>query len=255
MIKSDGNFLAYHYEKGDLLSEIKDKKIFLSFLNFVNKNFWLKCNKSQKKIVDNACKNFYKEKTYSRLSMYFKRASFQDRSQIINKIKVPKISDILQKIKWDNIFDSFPILFHGDLQPENIIYNFKKKFILLDWRENFGASKIYGDIYYDFAKLHHALEITGKVIRANKYDVKINEKDVDYSFDIRPHLIRNLKIFENFIHDKGFDVIKVRILSALVLLNIAPLHHYPYSELLFHHGKLKLFQVLNNNDNFVKNRI
>ena len=48
MIKSDGNFLAYHYEKGDLLSEIKDKKVFLSFLNFVNKNFWLKSNKSQK---------------------------------------------------------------------------------------------------------------------------------------------------------------------------------------------------------------
>ena len=255
MIKSDGNFLAYHYEKGDLLSEIKDKKVFLSFLNFVNKNFWLKSNKSQKKIVDNACKNFYKEKTYSRLSMYFKRASFQDRSQIINKIKVPKISDILQKIKWDNIFDSYPILFHGDLQPENIIYNFKKKFILLDWRENFGASKIYGDIYYDFAKLHHALEITGKVIRANKYDVKINEKEVEYYFDIGPHLIRNLKIFENFICDNGFDVTKVRILSALVLLNIAPLHHYPYSELLFHHGKLKLFQVLNNNDTFVKNRI
>ena len=62
--------------------------------------------------------------------------------------------------------------------------------------ENFGSSKIYGDIYYDFAKLHHALEITGKVIRANKYLVNINEKEVKYSFSVRPHLIRNLNIFE-----------------------------------------------------------
>ena len=179
MIKSEGNFLAYNFEKGTLLSEIKDKNVFNSFLDFANKNFWSKKYLKQKKIVDKACKNFYKDKTYSRIDMYFKRSSFQDKPQIINKVKVPKISNILQKIDWDNLFDSYPILFHGDLQPENILLNFKKKFILLDWRENFGSSKIYGDIYYDFAKLHHALEITGKVIRANKYLVNINEKEVN----------------------------------------------------------------------------
>ena len=54
--------------------------------------------------------------------MYFKRASFQDRSQIINKIKVPKISDILQKIKWDNIFDSYPILYFMVIFSQRILF-------------------------------------------------------------------------------------------------------------------------------------
>ena len=83
--------------------------------------------------------------------------------------------------------------------------------------------------------------------------MNINEKEVKYSFSVRPHLIRNLNIFENFIKINGFEINKLRILSSLVLLNIAPLHHYPYSELLFHHGKLKLFQVLYNHDTFSNN--
>ena len=98
MIKSEGNFLAYNFEKGTLLSEIKDKNVFNSFLDFANKNFWSKKYLKQKKIVDKACKNFYKDKTYSRIDMYFKRSSFQDKPQIINKVKVPKISNILQKL-------------------------------------------------------------------------------------------------------------------------------------------------------------
>ena len=33
-------------------------------------------------------------------------------------------------------------------------------FSLLDWRQNFGRSYVFGDIYYDLAKLHHGLIIS-----------------------------------------------------------------------------------------------
>ena len=216
----------------------------------MNLNFWSKPKTNKiKKIVDKACKEFYFKKTVNRLEQYFERSSFKDSAQIINKVKVPKIYKLIDQVDWDNMCDSYPILFHGDLQPENIILNEQNKFILIDWRENFGSSKTYGDIYYDFAKLHHALEITGKLIRENKYYVKSNQHEIIYKFEKRPHLIRNMKFFEKFIVNKGFNLKKLKIMSSLVLLNIASLHHFPYSELLFHHGKYKLYQTLNNAKN------
>ena len=39
------------------------------------------------------------------------------------------------------------------------------------------------------------------------------------------------------IKSKNYDLNKVKILSALIYLNIAPLHGYPYNEFLFYYGK------------------
>ena len=69
--------------------------------------------------------------------------------------------------------NAVPIIFHGDLQPENIIY-YKSNFYLIDWRDRFYKNKVIGDIYYEFSKLHHALILTNKVIRDNDYYVKNN---------------------------------------------------------------------------------
>lgn len=45
----------------------------------------------------------------------------------------------------------------------------------------------------------------------------------------------------------GFDVNKVKILTALIFLNIAPLHHEPYCYALYALGKDMLFKAVNNN--------
>ena len=50
--------------------------------------------------------------------------------------------------------------------------------------------------------------------------------------------------FENFVNNNKYDMRKVRFLTALVFLNIAPLHHYPYSEFLFYLGKYQLHSLL-----------
>jgi hypothetical protein len=39
---------------------------------------------------------------------------------------------------------------------------------------------------------------------------------------------------------EGYDVKKVNIITALIFINIAPLHHHPYSIFLFFLGKLLL---------------
>ena len=38
----------------------------------------------------------------------------------------------------------------------------------------------------------------------------------------------------------GYDLKKVNKITALIFINIAPLHHYPYSIFLFFLGKMML---------------
>ena len=53
-------------------------------------------------------------------------------------------------------------------------------------------------------------------------------------------------IFKEFIIDNGYDYNKVMILTSLIYLNIASLHHYPYSKFLFYLGKYMLYNLVKN---------
>jgi hypothetical protein len=57
-------------------------------------------------------------------------------------------------------------------------------------------------------------------------------------------LVEDKRDFVNFLRESGYDIKKVEILTALIFLNIAALHHYPYSELLFYLGKTSLSEAL-----------
>jgi len=71
------------------------------------------------------------------------------------------------------------------------------------------------------------------------------EGDVaQYKFSKRMNLIKYLSYFEAFLKENNYDLPKVKLISALIYLNIAPLHHHPYSDLLFFHGKLTLSELL-----------
>ena len=190
-------------------------------------NFWnIKIQNT--KVLQNieiSSEKFYKIKTFNRINEYFDRNSIKDTASIINNIKVPKLSDILSQINWKEICKPVPIIFHGDLQPENIVIK-KNKFILLDWREDFGGQLKYGDIYYDLGKLHHALIVTGKIIRENKFKVSISNNKIKYRFNKRKHLLNYLNLMEKFIKNKGYNIKRLRIMSSLIFLNIAPLHQF-----------------------------
>ena len=115
---------------------------------------------------------------------------------------------------------------------------------MIDWREDFGGNLQYGDIYYDLGKIYHSLIVTQKKIREEKYFVSYENDIAQYRFSKRNNLLKYLKYFENFINNNNYDLCRVRLISALIYINIAPLHHHPYSDLLFFHGKLSLHNLL-----------
>ena len=247
--KKPNNFISYNYINGKLLSNIKNISVFKKFLLFCNDNLW---SENYKKFnykpeinkLDQACKQFYKEKTYQRVSEYIDKYKVEDEPSIINNQKIPKTSELLKRIDWKEFCKPHPVMFHGDLQPENIIYTKKKKFYLIDWREDFGGLKVVGDLYYDLAKLHHALIVNGQIIRDNQFKVKVKNNRVNVSVKKRKHLSSYLNELESFVKQKNWSLKKLKIMSSLIYLNIAVLHHYPYSEFLYNFGKYNLFKAL-----------
>ena len=48
----------------------------------------------------------------------------------------------------------------------------------------------------------------------------------------------------DFAEENGLDVRKIRTLSAIIWINMAPLHQYPLSKFLFNFGKYNLYCML-----------
>lgn len=242
IISTKKNMYSYHKQTGIILSKIITVPLFLKLLKY-SKEFWEfhNLNKKEKNIFNKICRNFYEDKTYQRINIFYEKFKKFDLESTINDEKIPKLSKLLNQVNWELISEGLPGRFHGDFHFENILYNKKKnKFIFLDWRQDFGGNMDYGDIYYDLAKLLHGLIISHEVILNDDYRIDWTKENINYNF-YRSQINVECEIeFENWCNNNNFNFSKVKILTALIFLNISPLHHFPYSLLLYSLGKKML---------------
>jgi hypothetical protein len=160
---------------------------------------------------------------------------------------MPKLESLLNGIDWGWLADGLPGRFHGDFHFENILWNeTAQHFTFLDWRQDFGDDLSTGDIYYDFAKLLHGLIVSHEIIAKDSYSVDWQADAINYDFQRKQILIECESRFGDWLEIEGYDKKKVLVLTALIFLNIAALHHYPYSLLLFALGKAMLNRELEN---------
>lgn len=241
---NDSTIHMYRYNRveGSVLSEVISLPLFKKLLEhcsfFWNKNILSTKEKSKFK---NDCLKFYRNKTYERIDLFYKNFDQQDGTQLINDQEMGTIKEALDAVDWDWLSNGMPGRFHGDFHFENILWNSEKQqFTFLDWRQDFGGDLNVGDIYYDFAKLLHGLIISHELITKNFYEVKWTSGTVKFDFYRKQILVECEQFFGSWILNQGYDLKKVRILTALIFLNIAALHHYPYSLLLFALGKSML---------------
>ena len=117
---------------------------------------------------------------------------------------------------------------------------------LLDWRQDFCGRLDYGDVYYDLAKLMHGLIISHDIINDDLYNFDRSMNEIKYDFLRKNINIDCEDIFVEYINEWGYDVKKVKVMTALIFLNIAMFHHYPYCHLLFYLGKNLLNKSLEN---------
>ena len=247
IISRSKNFYVYKKIDAKLFSASNTKKNFFKLLKYLN-IFWKvkKLKKIDSKNFYYSCKKFYKTKTSNRLSLFFKINKIQDKSKLINSIYVPHIKRLFQMIDWTYISKGIPSNFHGDLHFENILIN-KKNIYLLDWRQDFADNLKYGDIYYDLAKLLHGMIVSHKIIYENKFQIIRKKKEITVKIKLNKNNKLLIKIFKEWAFKNKYDFKKIRIICGLIYLNIAPLHHYPYSIFLFYLGKLVIYNALINN--------
>jgi len=246
---SDENLYVYDQQSGTILSNCLNANRFEDLLKYLT-NFWQpislnKLNKQQEytNFID-ACNKFYHTKTRQRIKQYFRTFEQIDQIEYINGLFTPKIEQILEKVDWKWLCVGLPTTrFHGDLHFENIL-DTQTGFIFLDWRQDFAGLTEYGDLYYDLAKLNHGIIISHELIDKNLFDHSVQRNIINFDFLQKNTSIKLEGRFKKFVKEHGYDYRKVQYLTYLIFLNIAALHHYPYSLLLFHLGKFGLWQLV-----------
>jgi hypothetical protein len=244
--KINDDMYYYDFIHGQTLSKIVDDNTLIKLLYFWKEKLSSKKFEKDKTFIKN-CEYIYYDKTYNRCR-YFSGHEV-DKIERINGVKVEKINDMLSKINWDSIYkNAIPSNFHGDLQPENIIYD-GKDFTLIDWRESFGDSLEIGDSYYDLGKLYHALLVNGTDVNNKLYRTEIKNDSAYVSNHSRSNLLFLLSELEKFCYINNYSWENVKLLGALQYLGISSLyndfHNGDYSKFLFLYGKYLLSKILN----------
>ena len=236
-------YLDLGYNALESIPDISDMNSLQYLYIFGNQ---ISSNSKLEPTITEDCFKFYHDKTKQRVAQFIKNKdkSYLDK-HTINTKKCNSISYYLEKINWEELCSS-PIvskIFHGDMQFDNIIKTMNGyKFI--DWRDKFGDSIDYADSYYDLAKLYGGICMNYSYMKdETNYSIFKHFNGIEYSFKLDKDVeictykfIQMCKIYD-------FDFSKIQILTALIYLNMAPLHDNGFDDVLFFHAIKQLSDI------------
>lgn len=244
ILESKKNFYKYEYSKGELLADIATPKEFAKFLCWSAKNLWQESHEVSENDFKARCLDFYKTKTEKRIKEFLSSRNVVDVECRINDEIIPKIDEILERIDFEWLSSSQQTHFHGDYILDNILKS-GSGYTLLDWRQDFGGLLESGDMYYDLAKLNHNLTINHGIINQGLFTIEKDNGTVTCNvLRKNSHVLCQQELF-TFAKAQEYDSKKIRVLTALIWLNMSPLHEYPFDNFLYYFGKYNLWRTLN----------
>ena len=249
MIYHGDYFFSYEFFEGKTLYECNDKEVYLKFLQWYSDTFCL-VNYTEKEVTDlqKSTYVFYKEKTFARAKLFNTILDGVNIDDIksVNKVSVKPMGVYLESIDWDILAKTVPTkMFHGDLQFDNVVYN-GTEFKLIDWREDYGGNVEYGDLYYDLAKLYGGMELNYlqmKDIANYSCSIKTDCVTISHYLDTTLKDISKNE-FVLMVEKNNLDMKKIKLLRALIFLNMAPLHINGFNLFLFFKAKLSFEEAL-----------
>jgi len=248
VIAHSENFYAYKKVPGQVLAAELTHSKFQQYIDWLSRNLWTehKLDEKQTEEFRKACLAFYRDKTLGRIAKFHEKTRIPDTENVINGVRVPRLSEMLKKVDWELLSNGVPSRMHGDLQFDNVVAlpGDEPRFVLLDWRHEFSGILEYGDLYYDLGKLYYAVNMSHEAINSDLYSVKREGDRVGIDFYSKYSISSCKPIYEKFLLSKGYSLNKVKLIHAIIHLNMSPLHHAPFDELLFYLGKLELYQCL-----------
>jgi len=98
---------------------------------------------------------------------------------------------------------------------------------------------------YDLAKLLGGIILNYDYIKKGlfNYSEKNEEKQFDFATKISTSKFE--KIFYDYLISNDLNIKKIKILTGLIFLNMAPLHHKPFNFILFALGMQTIHENIN----------
>jgi NDP-sugar pyrophosphorylase family protein len=238
---STTNFIKMELVDGVILSEVYKHGIIYDLLQWAREHLWLYNDKNNKYI--DCCKRFYILKTIKRIN---ELPFLADERSIINGMDCKNIQVLIENIPIELLCTDTFVQFHGDFILDNILLDSSSKFKLIDWRHEFDDQLTHGDLYYDLAKLRHNLILNHKNINNGLFEIKYDYDENNVVVDLKCNYfhVKELEDYDRFIYKNGYNMRKIKILTALIWLNMAPLYDGKFREFLFYFGKYNLARLL-----------
>jgi len=231
---STDNFISYDWESGDTLYRYDSSYTYIKFLEKLRSNI-IKSEKyhGDKELFD----KFYGTKTRDRVEAFLDRfgPEYFNQKYTINGKEYKSMDSILTQYDTDIFYDNpMYTLFHGDLQFDNILWDNSNKFTYIDWRESFGGSTRGGDIYYDLAKLYGGTIIPYNMMKQeNAIELVEGSTIVKYDYFVSEDLYEFRDYYKDWLTKNGYDLNKVKLITAIIFLNMSPLHDEKFGKMLW----------------------
>lgn len=200
-------------------------------LFYIHKELTKYTLKLEEKRIKEALNKIYIEKTIKRLEelkedinflSYFENDFFINKKRIksLNKLKEILLNLVeelgINKAKEINII-------HGDYFFANILYEPIADIVkLIDPRGDFGGYGIYGDKYYDLAKLSHSVDGMYDFIVEDLFGLEEDLNGFNYKIFYSENHLKIKELFYSYFVDK--ERIKIKFIQALLFLSMIPLH-------------------------------
>lgn len=225
------NFLYYYWTSGKTLYECNSYKIYEKFLYFLKDKIAVQYEGDEQLIKD-----FYVTKTQKRKELFIEKYGehyYNDKFSINGKEYKP-LKEIYEYTQIPTS-SQFYELWHGDLQFDNIIYNESDdSFTYIDWRDSFAGDIKGGDIYYDLAKLYGGCIIPYNLMKdESNFSYSEGSHIIEYKIPQNKNLDNFKEKYESWLISYGFDLEKVKLITALIFLNMSPLHDEKFSKILW----------------------
>ena len=237
-------FISYDWENGETLYHYDNVNYFIKFLDFYNDLINTKAKFFNGDL--NEFKAFYIDKTTQRKNKFIEKfgKQYAEQEYFINDVKYKSLNDILDNLSFEHTSFKTYDLFHGDLQFDNVLFNpTTDKFTYIDWRESFAGNTKGGDLYYDLAKLYGGCIIPYNKVKDDSYII-LNEgsSNISYSCHVSKHLSQFKTEYEKWIVANGYDLDTIKLITAIIFLNMSPLHDDKFSKMLW----FKSIELLSN---------
>jgi hypothetical protein len=238
ILGSNAHFFSMELVNGCVLSEYYVHGEVYNVLNWAQQNLWVDKNVSECNRL--TCHKFYMLKTCDRI----RELNLGNEFSIINGVEIKPIKELINQIDWVNMYTDTFYKFHGDFIMDNIIKT-QDSYKLIDWRQDFGGNLLHGDMYYDLAKFRHNIIFNHLNVESGLFTLKFENTGVVVDLKCNYFLVKQLEDFDKFVREHNLDLKKIKILTALIWLNMAPLHEFNISKFLFYFGKYNLHLELN----------